>query len=235
MRKKGKFDPVTEVDHRAEKAIVEVIRSHRPDDGILAEEGGGVSAPGRHWIIDPMDGTVNFLHGIPQVSVSIACYDGEEALAGVVYDPLREELFAARAGGNATLNGASISVSETSELVDAVVATGFPYDHDHYAEEYTAVVSAVLREVNGIRRLGSAALDLAWTAAGRYEGYWELGLAPWDHAAGALVVRAAGGIVTDPFGTATTPTSRLLVAGNEVLQATLLAIVRTAMPDRLVP
>jgi len=231
---KGRFDPVTEIDHRSEAAIMDVLSIQRPDDGILAEESGGRIEAGRHWIIDPLDGTVNFVHGIPQVAVSVALYDGPDPLVGVVVDPLAEETFSARADGGTTLNGRPVSVSSVDLLERAVVATGFPYDHDQYADEYTAVVAAMLKHVNGLRRFGSAALDLAWTAVGRYEGYWELGLAPWDLAAGVLLVREAGGLVTDPFGVDVVPGNGLVVAGNAALHEKLVAIVHAAMPDRLI-
>lgn len=176
---------------------------------------------------------MNFVHGIPQVAISVALYDGGDPLVGVVIDPIADETFAATAGGGATMNGQSLAVSAVDQLERAVVATGFPYDHDRYADEYTAVVAAMLRHVNGIRRFGSAALDLAWTAAGRYEGYWELGLAPWDLAAGVLLVTEAGGIVTDPFGDPITPDNGLVVAGNPSLHPRLRSIVGGAMPGHL--
>jgi myo-inositol-1(or 4)-monophosphatase len=229
---KGRNDPVTAVDRASERAIVDLIRSHRPDDGFLAEEGGGAVADGRHWIIDPLDGTVNFVHSIPQVSVSVALYDGSSPLIGVIEDPLRGEVFVAAAGRGATLDGMPLQVS-TATLAGSIVATGFPYDHDRYAEGYAQVLGAVLARVGGLRRLGSAALDLAWTAAGRYEGYWELGVAPWDQAAGTLIVREAGGIVTDPWGVPATASTRLIVAANAAIHADLAAIVRAHLPEHL--
>ncbi len=232
---KAKFDPVTAIDKAAEAAIIDVITSHRPDDSILAEESGGSGDSGRQWIIDPLDGTVNFVHAIPQVSVSIALYDGEAGVVGVVYDPLRDELFAARSGSGATLNGSPISVSATDTLQRSVVATGFPYDHDVYATELSVVVGEVLRQVNGLRRFGSAALDLVWVAAGRFDAYWELGIAPWDGAAGMIVLREAGGIVTDPWGEPSTPHRPLVVATNAVLHEQLRPIIEEFCPPHLVP
>jgi myo-inositol-1(or 4)-monophosphatase len=229
---KGRNDPVTEIDRRAERAIVGLIRAHRPDDGFLAEESGGTIGAGRQWIVDPLDGTVNFVHGIPQVAVSVALYEGDIPLVGVIEDPLRGEVFAAAAGIGATMNGAPIAVSSAG-LAGAVVATGFPYDHDRYAEQYAGVLGAVLARIGGLRRFGSAALDLAWTAAGRYEGYWELGVAPWDQAAGTLIVRRAGGIVTDPWGAPASPATRLIVAGNPVMHAELTEIVLAHLPAHL--
>ncbi|MEN8041452.1 MAG: inositol monophosphatase family protein [Actinomycetota bacterium] len=227
---KGKFDPVTVVDHASEDAVLAVLRSHRPDDEIMAEESGGSRHEGRHWIVDPLDGTVNFVHGIPQVSVSIALYDGDVGLVGVVYDPLRDELFSAALGAGAHLNSEPISVSTTTQLERAVVVTGFPYDHDVKAETLSVVVREVLREVNGLRRLGSAALDFAWVAAGRYDAYYELGIAPWDGAAGLVLVREAGGRITDPFGTESTPSLGLIVATNGTLHDRLRSIIEESIP-----
>jgi myo-inositol-1(or 4)-monophosphatase len=231
---KGKFDPVTAVDRAAEEAIIDVIVSARPDDAVLAEESGGTVDAGRHWIIDPLDGTVNFVHGIPHISVSIALYDGTTGLVGVVNDPLRDELFTAINGGGARLNGHVISVSDVSDINRSIVATGFPYDHDVHAESLSIVVREMLREINGLRRMGSAALDLAWVAAGRYDAYWELGIAPWDGAAGMVLVREAGGIVTDPFGRQSTPSMGLVVATNGHLHDQIRSIVEAWMPADLV-
>ncbi|MDK1018725.1 MAG: inositol monophosphatase family protein [Actinomycetota bacterium] len=230
---KGKFDPVTAVDLASEEAVLSVINAHRPEDAVMAEESGGTRHEGRHWIVDPLDGTVNFVHGIPHISVSVALYDGDRGLVGVVYDPLRNELFTASAGGGAELNGRTIGVSTTDVLSRAVVATGFPYDHDVKAEGLSIVLREVLREVAGLRRFGSAALDLAWVAAGRYDGYWELGIAPWDGAAGHILVREAGGLVTDPSGHSSTPSMGLVVASNGTLHDGLRAIIESWSPTDL--
>lgn len=230
---KGRFNPVTEVDRRAERAILDVISTDRPDDAVLAEESGGERSSSRHWIVDPLDGTVNFVHGIPQISVSVALYDGDSPLAAVILDPLRDEVFEAEAGGGARLNGAPISVSSTPSMEEAVVATGFPYDHGQYAVEYANALRVVLERVNGIRRFGSAALDLAWVAAGRYDGYWELGIAPWDQAAGILLVREAGGAVTDPSGSPSTPFTPLVVAANARVHEELRSAVESGLPQHL--
>jgi myo-inositol-1(or 4)-monophosphatase len=230
---KGRLDPVTEVDRASEAAIVELLATHRPEDGILGEEGSSRKSSGRRWIIDPLDGTVNFIHGIPHVGISVALYDGDEPLVGVVHDPLRDEVFAAVRGGGATCNEKTIAVSDTSELHRAVVVTGFPYDHDRYAAAYGTVVTAVLAEVNGIRRLGSAALDFAWLAAGRFDGYWEYGLGPWDMAAGALLVTEAGGVVTDTGGGPFRPGGKHFVAANAHLHSRLRAIVEPVLPPHL--
>lgn len=222
---KRKFDPVTAADRDAEAAIVAELEIHRPSDGILAEEGtGDGSVLGRHWIVDPLDGTVNFVHRIPQISVSIACYDGEQPLVGVVYDPLRDELFAAEAGRGATLNGAPIEVSEVTDAARAVLAMGFPYDHDVNAAVYAGAVERALRRVNGLRRMGSAALDLAYVACGRYDGYWEYHVEPWDMAAGALIVTEAGGVVSGLAGTARPPVAGPILASNGPLHAVVVEV-----------
>lgn len=224
---KGRFDPVTVVDRAAERAIVDIVRVERPDDGILAEEGSGSATRGRRWIIDPLDGTVNFVHGIPHVGVSVALYKDDAPLVGVTIDPLRAEEYVAVAGGGATLNGSPITTSATIDPERAVIATGFPYDHDVHADALARTLGAVLARVNGLRRMGSATLDLAWVAAGRYEGYWELNVSPWDIAAGILLVREAGGTVTTPAGGPAAPDQREIVAANphlhEVLRSTVAA------------
>ena len=236
---KGKFDPVTAVDREAEAAIIGVLAKHRPNDTIVAEEAAWGSAAsiatGRQWIVDSIDGTVNFVHSIPHVAVSVALYDGTTGLVGVVLDPLRDELFTAVVGAGAFLNGEPIATSRTPVIGRAVVATGFPYDHDVHAEPLSVLIREMLKQVNGLRRFGSAALDLAWVAAGRFDAYWELGIAPWDGAAGMLLVREAGGIVTDPFGAASTPTNGLVVASNGPLHEPVRTIVETYCPDHLRP
>ncbi len=230
---KGRFNPVTETDEASERAVLDVITRHRPADSILAEESGGSGDAGRRWIVDPLDGTVNFVHGIPQIAISVALYDNDQALAGVIHDPLRNEVFSAAAGSGAHLNGTSITVSAAEALESAVIATGFPYDHGEYAEGYARTLGAVLRNVNGVRRFGSAALDLAWVACGRYEAYWELGIAPWDQAAGLLIVREAGGRVTDPAGVDSIPSTPTVVASNTMVHDELCGVIIDAMPDHL--
>jgi myo-inositol-1(or 4)-monophosphatase len=235
VEQKGRLDPVTEIDRASERAIVAAITEHRPDDGILGEEGASRASTGRRWLIDPLDGTVNFVHGIPQVAVSVALYDGDRPLVGVVHDPMRHEVFAAAAGAGATLNGAPLRVSTTTELHRTVIVTGFPYDHDRHAGAYAEPFIAVLARVNGIRRLGSAALDFAWVAAGRFDGYWEYSLGAWDMAAGALLVREAGGTVTDIGGRPFTPSSPHVVATNGWLHDKLIGLVRPVLPRHLEP
>lgn len=227
---KGKVDPVTEIDLRAEQAILAILRTERPDDAVLAEErGGSRDLTGRHWIVDPLDGTVNFLHGIPQVSVAVALYEDGQPRVGVIVDPLRDETFVAEVGSGAWLNGEAIAVS-TRPLSDGVIATGFPYDRRDQGLRYAAILGAVLEEVRGIRRLGSAALDLAWVACGRLDGYWEFGLAPWDIAAAMVIVMEAGGVVTDHRGVPSTVLDSLYVAGGPLLQHELCSVLGAHLP-----
>lgn len=232
---KRKFDPVTAVDRAAEAAAISVITTEKPADGILAEESGGTAHDGRYWLIDPLDGTVNFVHAIPQVAVSVALWEGSRPLVGVVIDVLRNEVFIAESGSGATLNGEKIAVSDRSDLGACVVGTGFPYDHDIHAEALSVVLREVLREVNGLRRFGSAALDLAWVAAGRFDAYWELGISPWDGAAGMLIVREAGGTVTDPWGTPSDPFKPLVVASNGAIHEAIRTIIERNLSGHLAP
>ena len=195
---KGDVDPVTETDSASEAAVLEVIRAHRPGDHVLAEESGGAGwEAGRVWIVDPLDGTVNFLHGLPHVGVSVGLWvDGTPAV-GVVVDPYRNEVFHAAAGRGAFMNGRPIEVSPTDQLNRSLIVTGFPYDRHQRAAEYAAALGKVLARAQGVRRLGAATLDFCWVAAGRFDGYWEYGLGPWDAAAGMLILSEAGGQTTD--------------------------------------
>jgi myo-inositol-1(or 4)-monophosphatase len=232
---KRRNDPVTIADRESEAAILALLGRERPDDTIVAEEGGVAAdhGAGRRWLIDPLDGTVNFVHGIPQVAVSIALYDGPEPLVGVVLDVMRDELFAAATGRGTTLNGNSIEVSPTRELDRAVVGTGFPYDHHEHPDDYAATVGAMLAHVNGIRRAGAAAIDLAWVAAGRFDAHWEYLLEPWDIAAGTVLVREAGGTVTNEAGDDLVPEDGVVLASNGLLHEPLLDILRSAMPPHI--
>ncbi|MBT8214275.1 MAG: inositol monophosphatase [Acidimicrobiia bacterium] len=226
---KGRSDPVTEVDRAAEQAVIDVVRKHRPDDQIIAEESGGDAADGRRWIIDPLDGTVNFVHGIPHVAVSIGLYDGGVGLVGVIVDPNRDEVFAA-AEGTATLNGQPISVSRVDDLGVAVVTTGFPYDKHTAPEAYVAPVAAVVGRANGVRRSGSAALDLAWVACGRFDAYFEAGVAAWDRAGGTIIVEAAGGTVTNAWGLPAAPVAGSILASNGILHQEMVDLIAPTIP-----
>ncbi len=201
---KQRNDYVTEVDREAEARIIQTLRRSYPDHGILAEESG--RAEGRDgdyvWIIDPLDGTTNFLHGFPHFAVSIALAHQGRLEQAVIYDPSRQELFSASRGGGAALNDRRIRVSQRRGLEGALLGTGFPYRDDQPGEAYMAMLRAFMKRSAGIRRPGSAALDLAYLGCGRIDGFWEIGLQPWDIAAGALIVREAGGIVGDLWGNA---------------------------------
>lgn len=196
---RGDVDPVTAADEAAERAILGLLAQHRPDDNVVAEESGGVFVSGRQWIVDPLDGTVNFLHGVPSVAVSIALYEGNTPLVGVVQEIFSGEVFTATAGGGAFLDGQQLHVSQR-DFGHSLIATGFPYDRQARAVEYAAGVGAVLAKVRGIRRIGASAVDLAYVAAGRFDGFWHSDLGPWDVAAGALLVTEAGGTVTGYSG-----------------------------------
>ena len=195
--KSSPTDLVSEADHAAERLIRERLASARPGDGFLGEEGGDeTGTTGLRWVVDPLDGTINFLFRIPQWAVSIACEDASGTLAGVIYDPMRDELWSAERGGAALLDGRPIAASTRTDLATALIATGFGYDAE--IRRYQAeVVGRLLPSVRDIRRLGSAALDLAWTAAGRYDAYFERGLNHWDLAAGELLCTRAGLVVRE--------------------------------------
>ncbi|MEX0795093.1 MAG: inositol monophosphatase family protein [Acidimicrobiia bacterium] len=231
---KGVVDPVTEIDERAETAIRASIASHFPDDSLLGEEGGGEGwQQGRVWIIDPLDGTINFVHSLPHFSVSVALWDDGVPLIGVVIDVMRQEEFVAVRGEGARLNDLPIGVSETPSMNESVIATGFPYDRRQHAREYLEVVANVLEIAQGIRRLGSAALDLAWVACGRVDAYWEFGIKPWDAAAGTLLVAEAGGFVTDHRGASNNLDAGACIASNGNIHDELRAIVSSGMPEHL--
>ena len=218
--KSSSTDMVSDADREAEQAIVTRLRAERPDDGVLGEEGTDEEAAnGRRWVIDPLDGTTNFLYSYPAWAVSVALEDADGALVGVVFDPARGELFAAERGAGATLNGDPIGVREGGSLDRALIATGFGYEADRRARQ-AEMLRRVLPAVRDIRRAGAAAIDLAWVAAGRLDGYWERGLHRWDWAAGRLLVTEAGGEVRDlpgdPHG---------LVAAEPVLIGALAELV----------
>jgi len=227
---KGAVDPVTPADRDAEAAVLAVIRRHRPGDAILSEEAGAQAGAqaGRRWVVDPLDGTVNFLHGVPHCAVSVALEDADGPAAAVVVDVLRDEEFAAARGAGARRDGRPIRVSAEGDLLRALLSTGFPYDRHRGTRAYTDAVAAALRVSQGVRRSGSACLDLAWVACGRYEGHWEFGLQPWDVAAGILLVAEAGGRVTDSYGAPPRPGD--IVASNGLVHDALLAVVAAHRP-----
>jgi myo-inositol-1(or 4)-monophosphatase len=198
---KSQNDFVSQVDHQAEEKIIEVIRQAYPQHAVLAEESGQSAEDSEYrWIIDPLDGTTNFLHGFPQFSVSIGLQHKGRMEVAVVFDPMKNEMFTATRGGGAQLNDRRIRVTQHKGIPGALIGTGFPFKHPQHLDTYLATFRAIHPDAAGIRRAGSAALDLAYVAAGRLDGFWELGLNAWDMAAGVLLVREAGGIVTDFSG-----------------------------------
>ncbi len=200
---KGPKDFVSEIDHGAEAAIVETLLGAYPDHAILAEEGtkkGDNAEADYVWIIDPLDGTTNFLHGFPQYCVSIALAHKGIVQQGVIYDPVRNDLFTATRGRGAFLNDRRIRVSKRVQLRDCLIGTGFPFRDGSYLDTYLAMMKAMIQHTAGLRRPGAAALDLAYVAAGFYDGFWEIGLNPWDVAAGSLLVLEAGGLIGDLKG-----------------------------------
>jgi myo-inositol-1(or 4)-monophosphatase len=217
---------VSEIDKGSERRIIEKIRSRYPDHAILAEESGGSGSAEFTWVIDPLDGTTNFLHGLPIFCVTIGIAFRGEVVAGVVYDPNLDELYTAERGSGAFLNGRRLAVSHAGELIRSLLVTGFPYDiaenPDHAVEHFVNF----LMQAQGIRRLGSAALDLCYVAAGRLDGFWEVNLHPWDMAAGALLVREAGGTVTTFDGGVHTLRHRRIVASNGRIHAAMLDVLR---------
>jgi len=232
---KARHDWVSAADRESEKAIVASIRAHCPDDAFLGEEGGrsgGTSA--RTWIIDPLDGTSNYLQHFPVWSVSIALRRNDETIAGVIYEPLRDLFFTAEHGAGAFRNGVRMHASDQECVDGSFLATGFPFRAQEYIEAYVAIFTDVIRIAKGVRRAGSAALDLAYTAAGVFDGFFEMHLSPWDVAAGSLLVTEAGGVVTDFSGG-----QRWLERGNIVgapprVHADLLAIIaRHTSEDQL--
>ncbi|MGE3538396.1 MAG: inositol monophosphatase family protein [Candidatus Tectimicrobiota bacterium] len=221
---KSTLDPVTDADQAAETLIRQGIQAHWPTHSIQGEEQG--ETPGTEtvrWIVDPLDGTVNYAHGFPQFAVSIAVADAQGVQCGVVYDPMREELFTARRGQAAWLNGVPLAVSHTTLLQGALLATGFPYNRQHNPDNNHREFAALNLLTQGVRRAGSAALDLAYVASGRLDGYWEQHLSPWDVAAGALLVHCAGGTVSTYDGTPHDGVGPQIVASNGHLHAALLA------------
>jgi len=237
VSRKGPADFVSMADKRAEDTLVEELRRARPDWGFLLEEGGEIAGdPTKpRWIIDPLDGTTNFLHGIPHFAISVAVEEPRpgqargEVTSGMVYQPMTDEGFWAEKGRGAWVQSQRLRVSSRRDLADAVIATGIPFlGHGNFAE-WSRVFGAVGPEVAGIRRFGAAALDLAWVAAGRFDGFWESGLKPWDTAAGILMVREAGGFVTDFRGADRAFEKGEVLAANDGLHARLHKLVAGAL------
>jgi myo-inositol-1(or 4)-monophosphatase len=225
--KKGTIDLVTEVDVAIERAFREMIGERFPDHAVLAEElGGSGEVPrGPCWVFDPIDGTTNFAHGLPIFCASLALEIDGVAEIAAVYDPTRRELFSAERGGGAFLNGRPIHVSPASDLVDGVLVTGFPYDVHDRVEEIVGLFGAFVGKARAVRRLGSAAIDLCYVAAGRMDGFWESDLKPWDIAGGSLIVAEAGGRVTGMDGGVFSSRSGAIVASNTHLHDAMLGVI----------
>lgn len=226
VRTKGDNDFVSEVDTLAEQTIVETLLEAYPGHAILAEEGGGRGESDYVWIIDPLDGTTNFLHGFPQFAVSIGCAYKNVLTHAVVFDPSRNELFTASRGAGAFLNDKRIRVSKRDKLKDSLIGTGFPYHDFSYMETYLKMFADLLPKTAGLRRPGSASLDLAYVAAGRFDGFWEANLKPWDIAAGALLIMEAGGLVADFDGNEGFLDSGNVIAGNPKVFNQLLQVIQ---------
>jgi myo-inositol-1(or 4)-monophosphatase len=227
IKHKGKIDIVTEIDKFSEEAIFAEIRRRFPEDDIQAEEGSARATGAKFkWIVDPLDGTVNYSHGFPFFSVSIAVQDEGELVAGVVFDPSRGEIFSAEKGKGAKLNGSPIKVSQVEKLQQALVATGFAYNV-HEEERYTNIdhFSHFVKRAQAVRRPGSAAIDLAWVACGRIDGFWELYLKPWDMAAGVVLIREAGGMVTDFNGGCYAVDGTQILASNKFLHEEMMSVL----------
>jgi myo-inositol-1(or 4)-monophosphatase len=227
---KGPGDFVSTADLKAERTLKAELTRARPGYGLLFEEGGASEGSDkRHrWIVDPLDGTTNFLHGIPHFAISIGLERDNEIVAGVVYEPTRDELYWAEKGAGAFLNDRRLRVSARRQLTEAVVGTGMPFRDRGDKALYAASLASVMTATSGVRRFGAAALDLAYVAAGRLDGFWEFGLSPWDIAAGMLLVREAGGYVSDLSGGHTMMTSGDILAANDHLHLPLAAMLREA-------
>ena len=228
IKNKTLFDYVTDVDQDSERMIIDLIRSHYPEHSIMSEEFGVEELTSQYrWIIDPLDGTTNYIHAFPVCAVSIALEFNEEIILGVIYDPFRDELFSAEKNKGAFLNNNKISVSKEADLSRCLIATGFPFKHKILLKSYWQTFSAIFQKVSGIRRAGSAALDLAYVACGRFDGFWEIKLSPWDVAAGDIIVREAGGKLTDVIGEQNHRSTGNIIAANPLIHETILAAVKS--------
>ena len=233
VTRKQQSDFVTEVDKPAEAAIIEVLHEAYPEYGILAEESGQTGGGDYQWIIDPLDGTTNFIHGFPQYAISIALACRGQITQAAVYDTVRNELFTASRGSGAFLNERRIRVSKCARLEDALLGTGFPYRIYEHIDSYLAIFKDLAKKSSGIRRPGAASLDLAYVACGRFDGFWEFGLSPWDIAAGALLITEAGGLIGDLGGNETYLQTGNVVAGTPKVFSQLLQIIDTHRSSRL--
>ncbi|MCF3932761.1 inositol monophosphatase [Acuticoccus sp. M5D2P5] len=236
VSRKGPADFVSKADMRAEEIVYRELSKARPGYGFLMEESGSTKGEDdqHRWIVDPLDGTSNFLHGVPIFCVSIALERQGELVAGVIYNPVMNELFVAERGGGAFLNDRRIRVAARTDLADSLIATGLPFLGHGNQVQTLSELQPLMSRVAGIRRAGAAAIDLAWVAAGRYDGYWEHDLKPWDIAAGVVLVREAGGFVTAPDGSDRMLATGSVVAGNETLHRALTKTLRAASEGRAI-
>ena len=230
---KGRNDYASEVDRMAEHEIIKVIRTAFPDHAILAEESGEHQGNDYVWVIDPLDGTTNFLHGFPQYAVSIALKNKNKLELGVIYDPLRDELFTDERGGGAMLNNRKIRVAKHNSMRGALIGTGFPFKKQENHEPYLNMFRAVTQDTAGIRRAGAAALDLAYVACGRLDAYWETGVSEWDIAAGVLLVQEAGGVATDFAFNDKYLQSGNIIVGNPRMHQLMYHTLEPHIPDNL--
>lgn len=226
IRHKAQNDLVSEVDRTAEKAIVESLQKVYPDHAFLCEESGKIGESDFEWIIDPLDGTTNFLHQLPIYAVSIALSYKKQLQVGVIYDPSRNDLFTASRGEGAYLNEKRIRVSKRDKLIDSLIGTGFPFRENDDIDQYTKIFKSFALNTSGIRRPGAASLDLASVAAGRLDGFWESGLSPWDMAAGVLMITEAGGLVGDYTGENSYMETGEILAGNPKIFVQMLKTLR---------
>jgi myo-inositol-1(or 4)-monophosphatase len=233
VRTKSANDFVSEVDHEAERAIVDALKNAYPDHAILAEESGAVGHSEYVWIVDPLDGTTNFLHGFPQYAVSIALMHRNVLSQAVIYDPAHNDLFTASRGRGAFLNDHRLRVSRRTRLAESLIGTGFPFREFVHIDAYLAILRELTQKTAGVRRPGAASLDLAYVAAGRLDGFWEFGLSPWDMAAGALMIIEAGGLVGDLQGNDRYMDSGHIIAGNPKVFAQLVLAVAPHLPPAL--
>ena len=228
VESKGMHDLVSYVDKASEKQIIKQLQKLLPDSGFIAEEGTNDKRGDRfNWVIDPLDGTTNFIHGVPVYAVSIALLDGNELVSGVVYEVCRDECFYAWKNGGAFLNNKPIHVSKRGDIHEALLATGFPYSDFSRMDEYMELLKWTMKNARGVRRLGSAATDLAYVACGRFDAFWEYNLKPWDVAAGTVIVKEAGGTVTDYKGGTNYLFGKEILSSNGLLNELILSKMST--------
>lgn len=232
---KGRNDYVSDVDRQAERVIVNTLLNAYPGHACLGEEGGlqGTAKSDYVWVIDPLDGTTNFIHGFPQFAVSIALFYKGKVERGVIYDPVKQELFTGSRGGGATLNNRRLRVTKQAGMVGALLGTGIPFKDQSYLDAYLGMLKSLLKDAAGIRRAGSAALDLAYIACGRLDGFWEIGLQKWDMAAGVLLIQEAGGIVSDLEGGDKYFETGGIVAANPKLHQLMVGLIEPHLTSPL--